>query len=302
MTWVYASTSISGIATSSGGALSFVDQVLDAIVAASAGWSKNNAAATYSGSPAWGSVIHTGGAQLTLAIKAASTNTTTIAAGQAYAGSAISGSTGAAQRAFIAYSPPGATLPTGPAETSTRPGSFRFSLIGPNSTWWESAWRLHVLAEDATGALLIWLQTPASSDTITAFFVAGPVLDSLNPADTAASAHIQWANSALAAIITTVVGEGQCLDGAGTRQTGFGPSVNTGLVGTAGTAIYLQDLWFVGGTEIAGGSVIKGRFVPAIMRGGRITSLRATVDTQTLIHLGGRHWVLWSPSFGAMPS
>jgi hypothetical protein len=304
MAWLYRTFTIAAKTAAVGAGAAFVDDLLDGIVALSgAGWTKTTAGTVYQTRSGWGAITHTpSNARLAVTHKADGGTNNYLQGVQNYAGTTVTSS--ALLGPHFAYSWPAgsaATLPSDPWASDSRAGSALYSQISSNGTFTTTTQnRWHVWAEDTTGALIIAVQQNTASATIEGVGLFGDFVPTpLNPGDTGAPARqIQWvgANTTLADAVT---GQGQCLDGTGTRVLAFAPIGSVGLTTSGGTAIYQAPVTYASAaTVVANNSVIKGRIDSASVRIGREGSAGQTTDTQTHVYLRGKIWVRWTPSWG----
>jgi hypothetical protein len=300
MAWLYAASTPGTATTAQGPARA--GHIADAIVATAAGWSITTAAAQVPGLASnvggWAVLTHaTSGARIAVVVcmDTLGGGAYVLDASQRYVGPNLG--VAAISLAYSRPASPSLAVPAPRDVDAARSGGFLYSVVTTVPTL---APRIHVWAEDTTGAVMVAWQDNTTVAQVDAVWMAGDLVPSpLNPSDTGADARqIQWAGDGVT-LADGVIGEGQCLSGAGSRIVGFAPIGSVGLTGTGGTAIYQAPTTFASAsTVVADGSVVKGRIDPASVRIGRAVSAGQTTDTQAHVYLRGKIWGRWAPGYG----
>ena len=301
MAWEYSTASISAVAGSQAGAISYIDSVL-AVIDALTGWSVGAAGAN-SADSAKGLATHSSGARLSLVALAGGSGTTAISASNMYTGVAAAPN---ANNGFCyaAYFPSDETDPLPlPNTGSPLAGQFLYSRLSNAAFLTSTTNRLHAWADG--DKIILAVQRNTSITTINDVFFAGPLATNLiNSGD--AEDQVQWVMPAFTAATNSAIGEGQARSAAGTRILSMTPIVPNYLLDVnrqSGAAEFtLLPIWYAASTtSVATGNGLKGLIDPdAVVAGSAAVTLRATVDSEARVHIGAGYYMPWDTLYSPM--
>jgi hypothetical protein len=304
MAWEYSTASISAVAASQAGAISYIDSVL-AVIDALTGWSIATAGTAISTNGAYGVAEHTLGARIAFATGGSSNfdYATIISATQSYDGTTIQGNE-LLGRLAAAYFPSDATGAFPPIDSgSPLSGQFLYSLVSNASYNTTTTNRVHVWSED--DKIILAVQRNTSITTIDDVFFAGPLATNLiNAGD--AEDQVQWVMPSFTAATNSATGAGQARNSAGTRilsMTPIAPNYLLDVNRQSGAAEFtLLPIWYASPTtNVATGNGIKGLIDPdAVVAGSAAVTLRATVDSEARVHIGAGYYMPWDTIYSPM--
>jgi hypothetical protein len=301
MAWEYSTASISAVANSQAGAISYVDSVL-AVIDALTGWSVGAAGANAGGS-AKGLATHSSGARLSIVGSSAGGNTTAISASNSYTGAALTDGTINATL-MLAYFPSDETgsLPL-PNTGVALAGQFLYSRLSDTAYFSTTTSRIHAWADG--DKIILAVQRNTSITTINDVFFAGALATSLiNTGD--AEDQVQWVMPSFTAATNSATGAGQARSAAGTRILTMSPIAPNYLLDVnrqSGAAEFtLLPLWYAASTtSVATGNGLKGLIDPdAVVAGSAAVTLRATVDSEARVHIGAGYYMPWDTIYSPM--
>jgi uncharacterized protein YejL (UPF0352 family) len=303
MAWEYSTASISAVAASQAGAISYVDSVL-AVIDALTGWSVG-AAAVNSVVSAKGLATHSSGARLSIVGGAVGGGggATAISASNSYTGASLLDTTIQATL-MLAYFPSDETgsLPL-PNTGVALAGQFLYSRLSDASYYTATTSRIHAWADG--DKIILAVQRNTSITTINDVFFAGALATNLiNTGD--AEDQIQWIMPAFTAATNSATGAGQARDSAGTRilsMTPIAPNYLLDVNRQSGAGEFtLLPIWYASPTtNVATGNGIKGLIDPdAVVAGSAAVTLRATVDSEARVHIGAGYYMPWDTIYSPM--
>jgi len=302
MAWEYSTASISAVAGSQAGSISYIDSVL-AVIDALTGWSITTAGTAVGASAAYGIATHTLGARLALATNTVGGASVIVSAAQSYDGTTLT-QTETIGRLCAAYFPSDATGAFPPIDSgSPLSGQFLYSLVSNASYSTATTNRVHVWSED--DKIILAVQRSTSITTINDVFFAGPLATNLiNTSD--AEDQIQWTMPSFTAATNSATGEGQARSAAGTRILTMSPIAPNYLLDVnrqSGAGEFtLLPIWYAASTtSVATGNGIKGLIDPdAVVAGSAAVTLRATVDSEARVHIGAGYYMPWDSIYSPM--